>query len=118
MVDADRFWQSDIPFISSVEGKRVDWQDVTLAALATLGTSLFSSIADLIATLWETTIIIPLNFTASEYVRLSNTITDGIVGVLDFGPAISIAQDTGLIGSIVIVVIGAYIVSLIIGVIR
>jgi len=115
MSEADEFWYSDIPFISSADGKRIDWTDAGLTALATLATSFFSSLADTVSTLWQQLIITPVSNATDQYSALVSASTDGIAGLFQFDAAIAFADQTGFIGALVLIAAGGFIVSVAIG---
>lgn len=118
MSKPEEFWQSNIPFISDADGRRIDWTDAGLFSLATVATSFFESLAELIGTLISTTVIAPLDALRGYFVDLAETITTGVVSVVDFSAATSLATEAGFIGGLAIVVAGWLSVSLVIRVIR
>jgi len=111
MAPSDEFWSSDLPFISDVDGKRVDWIDVGLAGLGTVATSFFSSWADLVGRFYASLLISPIQTYSGEVVVLIETITGGVAGLFQFGAAIDLARSTGFLGAIVILVAGFLLVS-------
>ena len=109
------FWSSDLPFISSAESKRVDWIDVLVTAVLTVATSFFSSAANVLGALWQTIIITPLEGYADAYESYVESLLSAGEGALDFGPATAFASDMGLIGSVIIITIGAYLIAWVVG---
>jgi hypothetical protein len=117
MVDSDRVWNSDIPFIDG-ENKTVDWTQAGLTGVGILLVSLFESIASVTAALWEAFIIGPATTVGSELGTLM-ALVEGISGAaMDFGPAEAFAIDTGLIGAMILVAAGGYLIAFVIGVAR
>jgi hypothetical protein len=109
------FWNSDLPFISSAADKRVDWIDVGLTALLTVATSYFTSIANVLGALWQTFIITPLEGYADAYESYVSSLLSVGSGALDFTPATEFARDAGLIGSLILITIGAYLIAYVVG---
>lgn len=107
-----------MPFISSTQGKRVDWTDVGLWSFGVVLTSLYSNIADTIETLWNVLIIDRAQDISAAY----TTYVDGVFfqGIVaqSFDSATALASDTGLVGAVVIVAVGGYLVASAVGVIR
>lgn len=114
----DDFWQSGLPFISSAEGRRVDWTDVGLASLGVVLTSVYSNIAATIATLWDVLVIDRANDISTAYTGYVNDLFAGGSEALSFGAARSFASDTGIVGALVLVAAGGYLLAQAVEVIR
>lgn len=114
----DDFWESGLPFISDRADRRVDWTDVGLLGLGTVLTSVFSSIADLVATLWDVIVIQRANDVANAYSGFVQGTFVQAVFSLDFSSATQLAAETGLLGSIVLIAAGTFLIAWVIGVIR
>lgn len=109
MSSNEEFWNSGLPFVDP-ESKSVDWVDVGLSGLGITATSFFDSIASSIGVTYEALIIEPANQIASESSNLlSLLITDEL---LLFEPALEFVENTGLLGSVAVVVVGFLIISL------
>lgn len=114
----DDFWQSGLPFISDAEAKRVDWVDVGLLGIGTVLTSVFNSIAELVATVWNVLIIDRAEDLSSAYTTYVEGIFEQGAAAVSFGNSTSVASDAGIIGALLIVGIGGYLLAWVIGVIR
>lgn len=114
----DDFWESGLPFISDAESKRVDWTDVGLASAGVVLTSFFSKVADTVATLWNVIIIDRAQDLSAAYTRYVEGVFFQGITSLSFGDATALAEDTGLIGALVIVLVGGYLIAWVVGVIR
>lgn len=112
------FWESGLPFISSVDGKRVDWTDVGLLSLGTVLTSYFQSVADLVGTLWDVVVIARVQDLTNAYTNYIQGTFVQVVSGIDTSPAIEFASETGLVGSIVLIAAGGFLIAWVIGVIR
>ena len=113
----DDFWDSGLPFISDRADRRVDWTDVGLLGLGTVLTSFFESVADLVATLWDVIVIDRVNAVADAYTGyVQGTFAQSIFAI-DFSSATSFATETGLLGSIVLLAAGGFLVAWAVGVV-
>ena len=114
----DDFWGSGLPFISSAQGKRVDWTDVGLWSITVVLTSIYSNIAATIATLWDVLVIQRVQDISAAYTNYVGTLFDTANSALWFGNATEFASNTGLLGAMAIVLVGGYLIAWIAGVIR
>ncbi|OYR61155.1 hypothetical protein DJ71_24405 [Halorubrum sp. E3] len=113
----DDFWSSGLPFISDADGKRVDWTDVGLLGLGTVLTSFFSSVADLIATVLDVLIIQRFEDLSAAYSGYVEAVfAQGLIAQ-SFSSATDLASDTGLVGAVVILAAGGYVIAWVVGVI-
>lgn len=112
------FWDSGLPFISNAEDRRVDWTDVGLLGVGTVLTSFFESVADLVATLWDVLVITRLQDLTSAYTNYIQGTFFQVAFGIDTSPAIEFANETGLIGSVVLIAAGGFLIAWVIGVIR
>ncbi len=103
-------WNSGLPFVNQ-DNKSVDWVDVGLSGVAIAATSFFDSVASTIGTTFNALIIEPANQIASESSNLVNLLVSN--ELLSFQPALQFVQDTGLIGSVAVLVAGYFVLSLI-----
>jgi hypothetical protein len=111
------FWDSGLPFISDSADRRVDWTDVGLLGLGTVLTSFFESVADLVATLWDVIVIDRVNAVADAYTGyVQGTFVQSIFAI-DTSSATSFAAETGLLGSIVLLAAGGFLVAWAVGVV-
>lgn len=113
------FWESGLPFISNADGKSVDWTDVGLWSLGVMFTSFFSNVAETVATLWDVLVIDRAQDISAAYTRyVEEVFFQGFISTNSFSSAAEIASDTGLIGALVIVAVGGYLLASVVGVIR
>ena len=112
------FWQSGLPFISDADGKKINWIQVSLFGLATILSSFFSSVADVVAKLWNVVIIDRARDISAAYSSYVETIFAEGTAALSFANATSLAGDSGLIGAVALVAVGGYLIAWIVGVIR
>jgi hypothetical protein len=118
MAAREEFWDSGLPFISDAEGKRIDWTDVGVTSLGVVLTSIYSNIAATIATLWQVVVIDRANDISAAYTGYIDDLFNSASAALSFDAGISFARDTGLIGAVVLVAAGGYLIAWVVGVIR
>ncbi|WP_049982037.1 hypothetical protein [Halorubrum sp. BV1] len=114
----DDFWESGLPFISNADGRRVDWTDVGLWSFTVVLTSFFSKVADTVATLWNVLVIDRARDISAAYTGFVDSVFSQGLAAQSFSSATGLASDTGLIGAVVIVAAGGYLIALLVGVIR
>ncbi|AGF91282.1 hypothetical protein DJ71_09240 [Halorubrum sp. E3] len=112
------FWDSGLPFISDADGKRVDWTDVGLLGLGTVLTSFFESVADLISELWSVLVIDRLRDLSNAYAGYVEGTFGQVTSGIDTSSAVEFAGETGLVGSLVLIAAGGFLIAWAIGVIR
>jgi hypothetical protein len=115
MAEPDEFWQSGLPFISDSDGKRVDWGDVGAAAVGTIATSFFASIADLVESLWESIVVSPFGFISTQLSLLVAGTLEQVRAGIAFGTGAVIGSDPNFLVSAAIVAIGGYLLAVILG---
>lgn len=114
----DDFWESGLPFISDRADRRVDWTDVGLLGAGTVLTSFFESFADLVATLWDVVVIARVQDLSNAYTSYIEGTFFQVVTGIDTSSAVEFASETGLVGSVVLLAAGGFLIAWVIGVIR
>ena len=112
------FWESDLPFISDSADRRVDWTDVGLLSLSAVLTSLYNSIANTVAALFDVAIIDRARDLSAALVGYVEGVFSQGASAVSFSTTVTLAEDIGLIGALAIVLIGAYLLAWAVGVIR
>ncbi|MFD1634624.1 hypothetical protein ACOZ4L_02700 [Haloplanus ruber] len=109
---AESYWRyawERIPFLNTGSWS-VDWDQAALAGLGAVFTAFFDGIAKTVGGVFETFVITPVGTYAQQVTRLVESFTGAWALVLNFEGAQQFAQNFGLLGSVAITAIGAYLI--------
>jgi hypothetical protein len=93
----------------------VDWSQAGLAAVGVILTSFFDAVAQVVGTVWETFVIRPATAIAREVTALVSYPLAVLEVRLDFGAAEAFASEIGLLGSVLVVGGGFYLLAYLYG---